>query len=80
MLWVFLLVFNNACDFGFCLVLILWMACDANQQWKLLGAPLKAAKFVWGLNMYMILWQSTIQIYSYYIQVCIAYDEDHAEA
>ena len=37
-------------------------------------------EFVWGLNVYMILWQSEIQIFSYYIQVCIAYHEDHAEA
>ena len=85
MLWVILLVFNNACNFGFCLVLILWMACDANQQCIIhtqQGVTLSWWQeiWLWGLNMYMILWQSTIQIYSYYIQVCIAYDEDHAEA
>ena len=35
-------VFNN----------ISWMACDANQQWKLLGAPLKLlTEFVWGLTI-----------------------------
>ena len=77
-------VFYNACNWGFCLVLILWMACDANQQCIIhtqQGVTLSWwQEFVWGLNMYMILWQSTIQIYSYYLQVCIAYDEDHAEA
>ena len=63
MLWVILLVFNNACNFGFCLVLILWMACDANQQCIIhtqQGVTLSWWQeiWLWGLNMYMILYRS----------------------
>ena len=63
MFWVSLLVVNNAFVLGFCHVLILWMACDANQLvifhtqqdvtlswWQEI--------WLWGLNMYMIRWQS----------------------